>query len=40
MLVRQCLRKAPVTVPRECTLEEAAALMERHGAGSALVLAR
>src|ERR1019366_3774262 len=38
MLVRECLRKAPVTVPPECTLEEAAALMGSHGVGSLLVV--
>jgi len=37
MLVRECLRKAPVTVPPECTLEEAAGLMGSHGVGSLLV---
>ena len=37
MLVRECLRKAPVTVPPECTLEEAAALMGSHDVGSLLV---
>lgn len=38
MLVRECLRKAPVTVPPECTLEEAAGLMGHHGVGSLLVV--
>lgn len=38
MLVRECLRKSPVTVPPECTLEEAAGLMGRHGVGSLLVV--
>jgi len=38
MLVRECLRSAPVTVPPECTLEEAAQLMGRHGVGSLLVM--
>ena len=38
MLVRECLRSAPVTVPPECTLEEAAELMGRHGVGSLLVV--
>jgi CBS domain-containing protein len=37
MLVRECLRKAPVTVPPECTSEEAAALMGSHDVGSLLV---
>ena len=38
MLVRTCLRKAPVTVPPECTVEEAAQLMGTHGVGSVLVV--
>ncbi len=38
MLVRECLRKAPVTVPTGCTLQEAAQLMGDHGVGSVLVL--
>jgi len=38
MLVRECLRKAPVTVPPECTLQEAAALMGSHDVGSLLVV--
>jgi CBS domain-containing protein len=38
MLVRECLQKAPVTVPPECTLEEAARLMGVHGVGSLLVV--
>jgi CBS domain-containing protein len=38
MLVRECLRKAPITVPPECTLEEAARLMGHHGVGSLLVV--
>jgi CBS domain-containing protein len=38
MLVRECLRTAPVTVPPECTLEEAARLMGDHGIGSLLVV--
>jgi CBS domain-containing protein len=38
MLVRQCLRSAPVTVPPGCTLEEAGRLMGSHGVGSLLVL--
>ena len=37
MLVRECLHKAPVTVPPECTIEEAARLMGSHGVGSLLV---
>jgi CBS domain-containing protein len=38
MMVRECLRSAPVTVPPECTLEEAAQLMGSHGVGSLLVV--
>jgi CBS domain-containing protein len=38
MLIRECLRKAPVTVPPECTVEEAAGLMETHEVGSLLVV--
>jgi len=38
MLVRECLRKAPITVPPECTLEEGARLMGHHGVGSLLVV--
>jgi CBS domain-containing protein len=38
VLVRECLRSAPVTVPPECTLMEAAALMGSHGVGSLLVM--
>ena len=38
MLVRELLRKAPVTVPPECTLEEAAGLMGTHDVGSLLVV--
>ncbi len=38
MQVRRCLRKAPVTVPPECTVEEAAQLMGTHGVGSILVV--
>jgi CBS domain-containing protein len=38
MLVRSCLRKAPVTVPPQCTVEEAARLMGTHGVGSWLVV--
>jgi CBS domain-containing protein len=37
MLVRNFLHKAPVTVPPECTLGEAAALMAEHGVGTVLV---
>jgi CBS domain-containing protein len=38
MLVMECLRKAPVAVPPECTLMEAAALMGSHDVGSLLVM--
>jgi CBS domain-containing protein len=38
MLVRECLRKAPVSVPPQCTLEEAAGLMQTHEVGSLLVV--
>jgi CBS domain-containing protein len=38
MLVRDFLRKAPVTVPVRCTIQEAAHLMGAHEVGSVLVL--
>jgi CBS domain-containing protein len=38
MLVRDFLRKAPVTVPPQCTIEEAARLMGDEGVGSLLVV--
>ncbi len=38
MLVRECLRSAPVTVPPGCTIEEAGQLMGSHGVGSLLVV--
>lgn len=38
MLVRECLRTAPVTVPPGCTLEEAGRLLGSHGIGSLLVV--
>jgi CBS domain-containing protein len=38
MLIRECLHNAPITVPPQCTLEEAARLMGRHGVGSLLVV--
>ncbi len=38
MLVRECLRSAPVTVPARCTLEEAGRLLGSHGVGSLLVV--
>ena len=37
-MVREFLRKAPVTVPPECTIEEAARLMGDRGVGSLLVV--
>ena len=38
MRVSECLHEAPVTVPPECTLEEAARLMGTHGVGSLVVV--
>jgi CBS domain-containing protein len=38
MLVRECLRTAPVTVPPGCTLEEAGQLLGSHHVGSLLVV--
>jgi CBS domain-containing protein len=38
MLVRECLRRAPVTVSPQCTFQEAAALMQEHGVGAVLVV--
>jgi CBS domain-containing protein len=38
MLVRECLRTAPVTVPPGCTLEEAGQLLGTHRVGSLLVV--
>jgi len=38
MLVRECLRSAPVTVPAGCTLAEAGRLLGSHGVGSLLVV--
>ncbi len=38
MLVRECLRAAPVTVPPGCSLEEAAQLLGSHRVGSLLVV--
>jgi CBS domain-containing protein len=38
MQVRECLRQAPVTVPPECTLEEAAQLMGTNEVGSLVVV--
>ena len=38
MQVRECLHSAPVTVPPECTVREAAELMASRGVGSVLVM--
>lgn len=38
MQVRSFLHKAPVTVPPQCTAEEAARLMDEHGVGALLVM--
>jgi CBS domain-containing protein len=38
MLVRECLRTAPVTIPPGCTLEEAGRLLGDHHVGSLLVV--
>jgi CBS domain-containing protein len=38
MRVRECLHEVPVTIPPECTLEEAARLMGVHGVGSLIVM--
>jgi CBS domain-containing protein len=38
VLVRECLQSAPVTVPPECTVREAADLMRSRGVGSLLVV--
>src|ERR1700761_9345431 len=38
MLVRECLRTAPVTVPPTCSLEEAGQLLDSHRVGSLLVV--
>ena len=38
MLVRECLRTAPVTVPPGCSLEEAGQLFGSHRVGSLLVV--
>jgi CBS domain-containing protein len=38
MLVRECLRTAPVTVPPGCSLEEAGRLLGSHRVGSLLVV--
>jgi CBS domain-containing protein len=38
MLVRECLRTAPVTVPPGCTLQEAGRLLGSHRVGSLLVV--
>jgi CBS domain-containing protein len=38
MLVRECLRSGPVTVPPTCTILEASEVMAKHGVGSLLVV--
>lgn len=38
MLVRECLHKAPVTVPPQCSLREAASLMRDDEVGAVLVV--
>lgn len=38
MLLRECLRKAPVTVPPECTVQEAARFMATEDVGCVLVV--
>lgn len=38
MLVRECLRTAPVTVPPGCTIQEAGRLLGSHKVGSLLVV--
>ncbi len=38
MLVRECLRSEPVTVPPECSVREAADIMEARGVGALLVV--
>src|SRR5579872_3248558 len=38
MLVRECLHNAPVTVPPQCTVAEAAELMRTRGVGSLLIV--
>ncbi len=38
MLVRDFLRKAPITVPPQCSLAEAARLMSDHDVGDVLVM--
>lgn len=38
MLIRECLHRAPVTVPPECTLEEASRLMAGDGVGCVVVM--
>lgn len=38
MLVRECLKSAPVTIPPTCTIEESAQLMSQHGMGALLVV--
>ncbi len=38
MLVRECLRSGPVTVPPECSVREASEIMESRGVGALLVV--
>ena len=38
MMVRECLRSAPVTVPPGCTMEDAGRLLGTHRVGSLLVV--
>lgn len=38
VLVREVLRKAPVTAPPSCTLREAARIMAEHGVGALLIM--
>jgi CBS domain-containing protein len=38
MLVREVLRKAPVTAPPSCSLREAAGIMADHGVGALLIM--
>ena len=38
MLIRDCLQKAPVTVPPQCSLREAAQLMGAHDVGAVIVM--
>jgi len=38
VLIRDCLQKAPVTVPPQCSLREAARLMSAHDVGAVIVM--